>query len=186
MLGRRSGAASHDGSYCCCIDSGDLVLRVVSFPRLSDRRSRIMFTGIVTAIGTIVARNGGVSPCARPMRADGIAIGASIAHDGCCLTVTAVERERGRCGLHAGCLQRDAVEDHARQLEGGDAGESRACAQGRRRTRRPHGDGAHRRGCEDHRRSGPTATAAASRSRCRRRWRHSSPARARWHSTAPR
>lgn len=50
-----------------------------------------MFTGIVTAMGRIIAIEDG--PVRRmtvesPYPADGIALGASIAHDGVCLTVT--------------------------------------------------------------------------------------------------
>lgn len=49
-----------------------------------------MFTGIITGLGTIVARQGGVFTVRAPYAADGIALGASIAHDGCCLTVTSI------------------------------------------------------------------------------------------------
>ena len=52
-----------------------------------------MFTGIITASGTIVARNGGVFTVHTPYAADGIALGASIAHDGCCLTVTSLKAD---------------------------------------------------------------------------------------------
>lgn len=50
-----------------------------------------MFTGIITDIGTVTdAREDGLRiACHYP--ANGIAIGASIACDGCCLTVTGVE-----------------------------------------------------------------------------------------------
>ena len=49
-----------------------------------------MFTGIITDIGELVARESGrfAIRCSYP--ADGIAIGASIACDGACLTATAV------------------------------------------------------------------------------------------------
>ncbi|MEM6383767.1 MAG: riboflavin synthase [Pseudomonadota bacterium] len=54
-----------------------------------------MFTGIVTAVGTVA----GVEPMGEdrrftiqsPYDAAGIDLGASIAHDGCCLTVTTLE-----------------------------------------------------------------------------------------------
>lgn len=54
-----------------------------------------MFTGIVTAIGT-VEKLQSVGPdkrftIAAPYQASGIDLGASIAHDGCCLTVTSLE-----------------------------------------------------------------------------------------------
>jgi len=47
-----------------------------------------MFTGIITDIGEVVARDGGRLTIACHYPADGIAIGASIACAGCCLTVT--------------------------------------------------------------------------------------------------
>jgi len=50
-----------------------------------------MFTGIVTGIGRIEAAVNGHIRIACPFDAQGIALGASIACDGCCLTVTRVE-----------------------------------------------------------------------------------------------
>ena len=47
-----------------------------------------MFTGIITDIGEVVARDGGRFTIACHYPADSIAIGASIACAGCCLTVT--------------------------------------------------------------------------------------------------
>jgi riboflavin synthase len=47
-----------------------------------------MFTGIITAIGEVVEVDGGRFRIASSYQAAGIAIGASIACDGCCLTVT--------------------------------------------------------------------------------------------------
>lgn len=52
-----------------------------------------MFTGIITSLGTIVSRQGGVFTVRAPYPAEGIAIGASIAHDGCCLTVTTLQAD---------------------------------------------------------------------------------------------
>lgn len=49
-----------------------------------------MFTGIITGIGEIRRVEGGTFSIASPYAADGIALGASIACDGCCLTVTRV------------------------------------------------------------------------------------------------
>lgn len=49
-----------------------------------------MFTGIITDVGTVIARRGGVFSIRSGYAATGIALGASIAHDGCCLTVTNV------------------------------------------------------------------------------------------------
>ncbi|MBV6659158.1 MAG: riboflavin synthase [Devosiaceae bacterium] len=55
-----------------------------------------MFTGIVTAIGTVEAvEEMGADKrftIASPYEAAGIDLGASIAHDGCCLTVTTLEQ----------------------------------------------------------------------------------------------
>jgi riboflavin synthase len=49
-----------------------------------------MFTGIITGVGEIRRVDGGTFAIASPYAAEGIAIGASIACDGCCLTVTRV------------------------------------------------------------------------------------------------
>ncbi len=51
-----------------------------------------MFTGLVQAKGTVVAAEDGRFTIACPWEPDTIEHGASIACDGCCLTVTAVER----------------------------------------------------------------------------------------------
>ena len=50
-----------------------------------------MFTGIITDIGEVRAVDGGKFRIASGYEAASIAIGASIACDGCCLTVTRVE-----------------------------------------------------------------------------------------------
>ena len=52
-----------------------------------------MFTGIITDLGTVVERRGGVFRIRSSYAADGIALGASICHDGACLTVTNVVAE---------------------------------------------------------------------------------------------
>ncbi len=49
-----------------------------------------MFTGIITDVGTVEAREDGRFRIACAYPADEIAIGASIACDGCCLTVTEI------------------------------------------------------------------------------------------------
>lgn len=51
----------------------------------------VVFTGIISDVGEVLARVGGryTLRCAYP--ADSIALGASIACDGCCLTVTSVQ-----------------------------------------------------------------------------------------------
>ncbi len=52
-----------------------------------------MFTGIITDIGEVQARAGGVFTIRSAYPAASIALGASIAHDGCCLTVTSITAE---------------------------------------------------------------------------------------------
>jgi riboflavin synthase len=54
-----------------------------------------MFTGIITDIGTVVSRDGGQMVIATGYESGGIDLGASIASDGCCLTVTKLEPEKG-------------------------------------------------------------------------------------------
>ncbi|HRK19741.1 MAG TPA: riboflavin synthase [Hyphomicrobiaceae bacterium] len=49
-----------------------------------------MFTGIVTDIGEVVGRDGGRFTIEAGYDPASIALGASIAHDGCCLTVTSL------------------------------------------------------------------------------------------------
>lgn len=56
-----------------------------------------MFTGIITDIGTVGARNGGQVAIRSHYDAQTIAIGASIACDGVCLTVTGVVPEADGC-----------------------------------------------------------------------------------------
>ena len=49
-----------------------------------------MFTGLVSDVGVVVARSGGRFTMRSGYGADTIALGASIAHDGCCLTALAM------------------------------------------------------------------------------------------------
>lgn len=49
-----------------------------------------MFTGIITDVGTVVERADGRFTIRSAYGVAGIALGASIAHDGCCLTVTSL------------------------------------------------------------------------------------------------
>jgi riboflavin synthase len=56
-----------------------------------------MFTGIITDVGEVIARKGGVFAIRSRYDPATIMLGASIAHDGCCLTVTAVTAEAGGC-----------------------------------------------------------------------------------------
>jgi len=52
-----------------------------------------MFTGIVTDIGEVAARDGGRFAIRTHFPAEKLEIGASVACDGCCLTVTSVEAD---------------------------------------------------------------------------------------------
>ena len=54
-----------------------------------------MFTGIVTDIGDVESREGGQFTIRSSYSAATIALGASIACDGCCLTVTSVTPDKG-------------------------------------------------------------------------------------------
>ncbi len=56
-----------------------------------------MFTGIITDVGEVVTRVGGVFTIRSHYEPTTIALGASIAHDGCCLTVTSLAPETGGC-----------------------------------------------------------------------------------------
>ncbi|MEQ1577020.1 MAG: riboflavin synthase [Hyphomicrobium sp.] len=56
-----------------------------------------MFTGIITGIGEVALREGGQFTVRAPYAANSIAIGASIACDGCCLTVTRVSPDGKGC-----------------------------------------------------------------------------------------
>lgn len=49
-----------------------------------------MFTGIISDVGEVIERKGGVFTVRSSYAPDGILLGASICHDGCCLTVTNV------------------------------------------------------------------------------------------------
>ena len=114
-----------------------------------------MFTGIVTDVGEVIA----VEPRAEGLRRlkiacayprDSIAIGASIAHSGVCLTVVGDRRRRATAPVRRRCRGRDAAADHGRALAAGHAAQSRARAEGRRRARRAY----RRRPCRRHRRAG--------------------------------
>ncbi len=54
-----------------------------------------MFTGIITDIGEVVAREDGTFRIRTSHAADTLAVGASIACDGCCLTITRIEAGAG-------------------------------------------------------------------------------------------
>jgi riboflavin synthase len=52
-----------------------------------------MFTGIISSIGTVIAADGGRFTVRSDYAAETIALGASICHDGVCLTVTGVQSD---------------------------------------------------------------------------------------------
>ena len=56
-----------------------------------------MFTGIITDIGEVAVRDGGRYAIRSSYEAGGIALGASIACDGVCLTVTSVKADPKGC-----------------------------------------------------------------------------------------
>ena len=56
-----------------------------------------MFTGLISDVGEVVGRTGGVFTIRCHYDPTTIGLGASIAHDGCCLTVTNIVAEPGGC-----------------------------------------------------------------------------------------
>ena len=54
-----------------------------------------MFTGIVSRLGTLVARNGSSFVIQTPYKLKSMELGASIAFDGCCLTLTEIQKTKG-------------------------------------------------------------------------------------------
>ena len=146
-----------------------------------------MFTGIITDIGELAARDGGRFTIRCSYAAESIAIGASIACDGACLTADRGRAEPGGGStLHGRRLQRDAGQDHARRLAARAAHQPGARAQGRRRAGRAHRGRACRRRRPHRRHPRPTANRAASRWRRRPSLPATSPPRARWRSTGSR
>jgi riboflavin synthase len=57
-----------------------------------------MFTGIVSGVGTLQERNGARFVIAGPYRRRSLEAGASIACDGCCLTIVDVAKAKGKGG----------------------------------------------------------------------------------------
>ena len=55
-----------------------------------------MFTGIVSGIGTLLERQGARFVIACPYKRGGLDEGASIACDGCCFTIVAVSKAKGK------------------------------------------------------------------------------------------
>jgi riboflavin synthase len=60
-----------------------------------------MFTGIVSGIGTLLERNGSRFLIACPYKRSSLEEGASIACDGCCLTVVDVAKAKGKGAVFA-------------------------------------------------------------------------------------
>lgn len=55
-----------------------------------------MFTGLVSGIGTLVARGGARFQIASPYKRRQLEEGESVACDGCCLTLVAIEKAKGK------------------------------------------------------------------------------------------
>lgn len=60
-----------------------------------------MFTGIVSGLGTLVAREGSQFVIHTPYKRKSLELGASLACDGCCLTLTQIEKDKGGGALVA-------------------------------------------------------------------------------------
>ena len=60
-----------------------------------------MFTGIVSGLGTLVARDGSQFVIQAPYKRKSLELGASLACDGCCLTLTQIEKAKGDGALVA-------------------------------------------------------------------------------------
>ena len=58
-----------------------------------------MFTGIVSGLGTLVARKGPSIVVRTPYKRNSLELGASIAFDGCCLTLTEIQKAKGKGSL---------------------------------------------------------------------------------------
>jgi riboflavin synthase len=60
-----------------------------------------MFTGIVSGLGTVVGRNGSRFAIACPFKPKSLEEGASVACDGCCLTLVSVDKAKGEGAVFA-------------------------------------------------------------------------------------
>jgi riboflavin synthase len=60
-----------------------------------------MFTGIVSGVGTLEKRNSARFVIAAPYKRDNLEEGASIACDGCCLTIVAIGKAKGKGAIIA-------------------------------------------------------------------------------------
>ena len=125
-----------------------------------------MFTGIVTDVGEVIA----VEPQAEGLRRlkiacayprAGIAIGASIAHSGVCLTVVETGEQAAAPGSAVDAAAETLAPDHGGRLEAGHPAQSRARAEDGRRARRPYRRRPCRRRCRACRARGPDRHGAA-------------------------
>ena len=146
-----------------------------------------MFTGIVSGIGTLVERRGARFSIACPYKRGSLEEGASIACDGCCLTLVEVRKARGKGAVFAVEASNETL---ARTTLGALAGraphQSRASACARRRARRPSRHRPYRRARQDHRAQARRRKREVRARKARRRLRASSPRRARSRSMASR
>ena len=106
---------------------------------------RLMFTGIVEELGTVVSRDGPKLRIARrPPCSTTSTLGDSIAVNGCCLTVVDFDRGDGLVGGRR--VRRDLRPHHLGALAAGRPGQPRAPGPARGPPRRPPRAGPRRRG----------------------------------------
>ena len=113
--------------------------RAVGLPPRAISGGADMFTGIITDIGDVRAVDGGTLPHRLRLRRRSIAIGASIACDGCCLTVT---RRGGWATAACSTSMPPTRRCRARRWAIGSAGRRinlERSLQARRRAGRPYG-----------------------------------------------
>ena len=108
-------------------------------------RKQAMFTGIVSDIGEVTAREDGRFTIRARYPAQELEVGGSMACDGCCLTMTSVRADGERQPVHGRRLQRDARQDDARRVAAGPQDQPRALAAARRRAGRAPRHGPRRR-----------------------------------------
>ena len=73
-----------------------------------------MFTGIVSGVGTLHERRGEGLVIAGPYKRRSLAEGASIACDGCCLTIVGTAKAKGEGARFAGLVHHtDAAREYA-------------------------------------------------------------------------
>jgi riboflavin synthase len=69
-----------------------------------------MFTGLVSSVGTLEARDGARLVIACPFKRSSLEEGGSIACDGCCLTIVDIGKAKGRAALIAVDVSNETLE----------------------------------------------------------------------------